>query len=240
MKKNNSRSRRFQFFQSGYKNRGFTLLEILIALFIFTLISLILAGALRGVINSLTGTENKAERLRKLQIALLVMSRDIEETVNRPIINHEGKKDPAFVGTEHGFTFTHTGVANAMSTSAHSTLERAGYAWSDNKLYKITWAVLDQAPKSQPSSRILLSNVLEAHFEYADQKGRFYKEWPLNGEGSDPLPRGIRLYLTIAGWGTMTALYLIPVEVPKVIELPGQPAKPQETPKTQSSSGKIT
>src|SRR5690242_2240764 len=94
------------------KNGGFTLLEILIALFIFTILSLMLASALHNVIGIQTATENNADRLRKLQIVLLIMSRDIEQTVNRPVMGVNGKEEIAFRGTPLKFEFTHTGLAN--------------------------------------------------------------------------------------------------------------------------------
>src|SRR5437762_2019018 len=96
---------------TGVSAAGFTLLEILIALFIFTILSFLLTAALRTVINAQSGTEDKALRLRELQMILLTMSRDIEQTVNRPITNAVGKEEAAFVGTENGFVFTHTGFA---------------------------------------------------------------------------------------------------------------------------------
>jgi general secretion pathway protein J len=207
-----------------FLKNGFTLLEIMIALFIFTLLSMILVGALRNIIDSVAGTENKAERLRKLQMTLLMMSRDIEQTVNRPIINNSGKFDPAFIGSAHRFVFTHAGMARSSHTQAQSVLQRTAYQWDNYQLVRLIWQVLDQPPKSQPLSRILLAEVSEAHFEYLDKNGRFYNEWPLNGQGSDaPLPQGIRIYLTFAKWGTMTQLYLIPVKIDSTIKPPGPP-----------------
>lgn len=237
MKKNNERVPNSR----SAATEGFTLLEILIALFIFTLLSLMLVNALRSVIDSLTETENKALRLRNLQMAMLVISRDIEQTVNRPIVNNAGKQDPAFIGKAHSFTFTHTGMANSVNIKARSTLERTAYQWSDQQLSKLTWAVLDQPPKSQPDLQTLLSDVSEAHFEYLDRNGRFYNEWPLSGQGGDPLPRGIRIYLTLTQWGSMTALYLIPTQIspsptPPGQTPPGQTPPPTSPPSTESKT----
>jgi type II secretion system protein J len=71
---------------SMVRRAGFTLLEILIALFIFTIVSMILVSALHNVLNNQAATEKKAHQLAKLQIAMLLMSRDIEQTIrtNKP------------------------------------------------------------------------------------------------------------------------------------------------------------
>ena len=120
--------------------RGFTLLEILIALFIFSIISLMLVVALRTVINAQSGTEGKAEHLRTLQMALLIMSRDIEQAVDRPIVNANGKEEAAFIGKPTSFQFTHGGFANPYGSLAHSTLQRTGYSWDKNILSRLTLA----------------------------------------------------------------------------------------------------
>src|SRR3990167_9644363 len=91
---------------------GFTLLEILIALFIFTLVSMMLMSALHHIINIQSGTEQNAERLRNLQLTLLKVSRDVEQIVNRPILNTAGKEEYAFIGTVREFEFTHIRVAH--------------------------------------------------------------------------------------------------------------------------------
>lgn len=190
---------------------GFTLMEILIALFIFTILSFLLVSALRTVINADTGTEKKAERLHNLQMTLLLMSRDIEQAINRPIVNADGKEEAAFTGTTSGFQLTHTGYANTPTTLSHTTLQRSAYTFAENTLFRYTFPVLDATPKTKAESKILLNNVSEVSFKYLNDKGRFVDQWP-EKENSQPLPRGIRIYLTILKWGKMSQLYLVSAE----------------------------
>ncbi|MBX3709948.1 MAG: type II secretion system minor pseudopilin GspJ [Gammaproteobacteria bacterium] len=206
--------------------KGFTLLEVLIALFIFTILSMILVTALHSVIQSQAGTENKAGRLRQLQITLLIMARDIEQTVNRPVLNHLGKEEAAFVGAPRKFAFTHTGFANPIGTFARSTLQRTGYIWNEAVLSRMTWPVLDQAPQTQAHNRRLLTNVSDAHFQYLGEDGRFYDHWPLEGGGNQPLPRAIRVYLSIPHWGKLSQLYVIPVQGSKTTIDAAKPSVP--------------
>lgn len=195
------------------RQQGFTLLEILIALFIFTILSLILATALRSVIDVQLSTERKAERLGQLQMALLLMSRDIEQAVNRPIASSEAKEEPALRGNAQGFTFTHTGFANPLGKLPRSILSRSAYIWNDDGLWRLTWPVLDLAPDSQSHTRRLLTNVLEAHFEYLDQAGQFHSVWPLDdGQSQQPLPKAIRITLLLKEWGRINQLYVIPAQ----------------------------
>ena len=72
------------------KQAGFTLLEILIALFIFAILSLMLTTVLRRVIDTHAHTEQVASTLRDTEWALLRLSRDLESTVNRSVTDSSG------------------------------------------------------------------------------------------------------------------------------------------------------
>lgn len=194
---------------------GFTLIEILIALFIFTILSVLLMSGLHSVINVQSGSENKAERLRQLQMSLLQISRDLEQAVNRPIINEAGKEDAAFIGMPTNFVLTHLGAVTK------SALQRTGYTWKDNILSRITWPVLDQAPKTKQYVKSLLKNISNVRFEYLDNQNRFHEKWPITGEANQALPNGVKISLTIENWGSLTQFYLIPAK-------DNMPAQPKE------------
>ena len=204
-----------------HKKSGFTLLEILIALFIFSIVSLILAGALRTVINAQSGTAKNAERLRQTQVALMMFSRDVEQALNRPILNSAGKEEPAFMGDKNSVSFTHTGAANPEGTALRSSLSRSGYVWHDNALYRVTWNALDLPPDAKPHERKLLEGVSELTFQYLDGEHHFQNDWPSSsGKSADPLPRAVKMELTISHWGKMSQLYVIPAEPKNVLAVP--------------------
>ena len=205
------------------KQSGFTLLEILIALFIFSILSLILAAALRNVIDVTAGTARSADRLRTTQIALLMMSRDIEQAVNRPVLDAAGKEEAAFIGKPTSFTLTRAGFANPTGLALQSSLQRTGYYWNEEALWRNTWAVLDRSPASSAHARHLLANVTAAQFQYLDKDGHFHNEWPVEGQNKQPLPRAIRIHLTISQWGKLSQLYVISAQPSKTLS--AAPAK---------------
>lgn len=216
---------------------GFTLLEILIALFIFTILAMISTSALHTVINAQAGTEKNAARLRELQTALLIMSREIKQTTDRPIINSIGKEEVAFKGTARGFNFTHLGFENPIVAIAKSSLERSGYFWDKGKLWRQVWPALDQAPKARASSRALLHNVTNARFEYLDGEGRFHQQWPIGTDPTRTLPRAVKVELEIAQWGKLSQIYVIfadPIKTQAAISSQ-QGAQQSPTPKSEDS-----
>jgi general secretion pathway protein J len=224
---------------SQRKNRGFTLIEILIALFIFSIVSLLLAGGLRNVINAQSGTESKAEKMRELQMVVLILSRDIEQTINRPVLDASGKEEGALIGSPKSIKFTHTGEANGLGATLRSGLARTGYVFAERALYRITYPVLDQAPDTKPHQRKLLADVQEVRFEYMDHDGRFHNEWSATANANEPLPRGIRVYITLAKWGTFTGFYVIPAEVNQQADLAAKPGEksPEGKQKTSALDG---
>jgi general secretion pathway protein J len=194
------------------QSRGFTLLEILIALFIFAMLSIVMIGALHAVMDAEAGVENSAARLRQLQFTLLIMSRDIEQAVNRPVINAFGKEDAALIGTYNGFTLTHMGVANAVENLATSSMQRTRYVFAGGNLLRMVWPVLDLAPETQARTSFLLKEVNDGHFEYLGNNNRFYNTWPIKEQSDQILPLAIRIFLSIPSWGKMSELYVIPTQ----------------------------
>lgn len=183
--------------------RGFTLVEILVALFIFTILSMMLVGALRRVIDIQSRTETSAQQLSQLQMALLILSRDVEQAVDRPITNAQGHQEDAFVGMSHGFTLTHMG-------GAHTVLQRSGYVWHSNGFWRKTWPLLDQAPGTMPHERLLIPEVTEVRCEYLDKLGHFQHDWPSRTEQAAALPRAVKITFILAHWGSITQVYVIP------------------------------
>src|SRR5579863_7801843 len=95
--------------------KGFTLLEILIALFVLTILSFMMARALHTVLSAQTITEKNAARFSALQIALLILDQDISQTVNRPIKNAFNQEENAVVGNSQSISFTHLGLQAPLS-----------------------------------------------------------------------------------------------------------------------------
>ncbi|MCD6039370.1 MAG: xcpW [Gammaproteobacteria bacterium] len=192
--------------------KGFTLLEILIALFIFSIVSLIMVGVLHTVFNSQSITEKHATRLSQLQITLLLMSHDLEQTINRPITDAKGIMEGPFIGTPDTVTFTHAGFANPMGLLQRSTLQRTQYSLINNQLVRSIWLVLDQTQQTLPIDRILLDDTTTLHFEYLDNQGKFQNTWPLADQKQVILPRAVRVIITLKNEGTLSQLYLIPAQ----------------------------
>lgn len=193
------------------KEIGFTLLEILVTLFIFTFVAVILTTALHTMLSEQKDIEIRANRLAALQLALIVVSNDLQQMANRPILNNRIIEEPAVLGKSDEITFTRTGFINPLGQLHHATLQRVRYVLDKKHFMRVVWPVLDQSPDTKPSERIFLDDVMELHFNYLDENNRFQESWPPPDKShASGLPRAIRISLTLKKWGKITQLYLIP------------------------------
>lgn len=196
------------------KHVGFTLLEILIALFVFTILSMIMAAGLHSVTTSQSATEKRAARLAELQIAFTILSRDFEQAINRPITGVNGL-EPAFSGMPKNIVFTHGGLANPFGQLTRSTLQRTQYTLENNTLVRLTWPVLDHTTKINPDKRILLDQVSDVRFDFLDNKNNFIPRWPSTNQQQSALPKAVRITITLRDFGKISQLYIIPVQTPE-------------------------
>lgn len=196
------------------KTIGFTLLELLLAMFIFTIVSMIISGALHAVITTQSATETHAKRLADLQMAFIMLSRDFEQAINRPITTANGSIENTFVGTHNSVNFTHTGADNPTGKMQRSHLQRTHYRLTENVLMRDTWPQLDLTPQSQKQKRPLLKEVDSVGFEYFDQKGHRFDRWPPPAEQGNmgSQPRAVKIWMTLKDLGKISQLYVIPGE----------------------------
>jgi general secretion pathway protein J len=190
---------------------GFTLLEILVALFIFTIIAIIMTRALHMVFETQARTNDSSARLAALQVATLYFENDITQAVDRPIRNGNNEKEAAFIGKKDKISFTHGGNANPLGQLERSTLQRVSYSMDNHQFIRETWQVLDQISTSKSDQRHLLDKITDLRFEYLDDKGKASDSWPpADKSKSTPLPNAVRIHLTLAHWGMLTQTYIIP------------------------------
>jgi general secretion pathway protein J len=110
------------------KSKGFTLIEIMLALLIFTIIALIVTIGLSDIIKAHNRDAADAKRLEQLQIAMAIMQLDFQQIISREIVDGRGDRLAALISQDNYIEFTRTGFSNPLSTLPYSNLERVGYS----------------------------------------------------------------------------------------------------------------
>ncbi len=150
---------------SDNRHAGFTLIEILIAMAIFSLIGLAATGILTTVIDSNALSEERFAKLQRLQRTMLTIERDIQQAIAKPtriegemseIVMRGGELDGS---DADAIGFVRSGRHNPRNMLPRSTLQYVGYRLVDNKLERLYSNYVDNVIGYEPKVRVMLEDV---------------------------------------------------------------------------------
>jgi len=196
-------------------DQGFTLLELLISISVFAILSAMAYSGLQAIIDAKQITEKQEDRLVELQTAFMLIGRDLEQTVSRSVRDGFGDEQPAMQGGEFGtvlLAFTKAGYTNFLN-KPRSTLQRVAYRMEDNVLKRLSWPMLDQDFDQEPVERVLVKNIEKVEFRYFDESDQAKEQWPaseFDEEANVTLPRAVEVKFTIEGVGELRRLFRVP------------------------------
>lgn len=195
-----------------YASRGFTLLELLVALALLAVVAVLAYGGLRSLLEAREATHRHAERLARVQLAVSLLASDLRQAVDRPVRGERGAAMPALTGAGASVALTRAGHANPTD-ARRATLERVQWGLEADELVRWAWPVLDRARASRPSERRLLDGVRDLRVEYHGTGG-WRPRW--GEDGSDPaiLPHAVRFSMELEGWGRVSRVMLLPGGAP--------------------------
>ena len=184
------------------------------ALAIFGLLATMSYSGLQTVMTQQSFTEEAADRLGELQKLYLIMQRDIEQVVPRPIRDEFGDEQPPLVGGEN-FRMTRAGWRNPAGRQ-RSTLQRVGYAYEEDRLVRYSWLVLDRAQDSEPLVQLLTEDVESLQVRYFGADNEWKEQWPDTQAVVDPalepalLPRMVEVTIEHKMYGPLVWLFQLP------------------------------
>lgn len=195
--------------------RGFTLLEVLVAVGLFAIFSVIAYGGLLRILDSRERIEQERALWRAMALTFLQMEDDLAQARVRSVRDAYGQGLPAFHGqptdtralAEPSLELTRGGVA-VFGDGPHADLHRIGYRLKDNTLVRLVWPALDRAPMTEPREYPLLEGVawFEARF-YAPQRG-WVDRWPADDKPG-ALPDAVEVTIEMAGRGRFQRVLLV-------------------------------
>tara|TARA_R110000824_G_scaffold43662_18_gene127424 strand:- start:68 stop:682 length:615 start_codon:yes stop_codon:yes gene_type:complete len=172
---------------------GFTLVEMMVALFIFAMLSVAGVVMLRSAVDSDEVTAEKLGQMAEMQRFVSLMEADLSQALARTYRDDRGDRMPAFAsetgGPEAAFLkFTRGGQSN-INGEARSNLERVEYRLKDGNLERWRYRMTDGGAIDQ--SAILISKIESLKLRFRDKRGQWSNRWET--ERLVDLPRAIEM-----------------------------------------------
>jgi general secretion pathway protein J len=197
---------------------GFTLIEIIVAVAIMALVSVIAYRGLAAMLAAREQITSENTRFRDLAQAMTRIDADFSAVVDRPIRDSYGVEKAAFLGAPDGLEEAGAAVVlTRMGAPAQigklADLQRLGYRVREGRLELLAWPALDQAPRATPSASTLLENVSRIELRFLDRQNQWQTKWPQFAQGGGPpetLPRAVQMVLTLASGAAYTRTIPLP------------------------------
>ncbi|MFT4655139.1 MAG: general secretion pathway protein J [Patiriisocius sp.] len=196
--------------------RGFTLLEIVIAIAIFSLLALGANSLLTTVTRSSEISAQREANFEQLQRAMLIIERDFLQIQDR-VPRTQGLDNNLrisggefeFESDAYGIGFVRGGWRNPQLRLKRSSLQNVAYRLQENRLERLHTNYVDAVLGTQPNIRVLLDDV-------TDFKVEVLREIKAELEWSDTipdveLPHAIAVIITTEAFGVIRREFRVKV-----------------------------
>jgi len=184
------------------KQQGFTLIELLIAMSIAAVISLLAYQSIDSSVRTNQSLQQHQQDFRQLQSAWWWLEQDLTQLAPRAVNDGLGGTLPALnYRIDIPLEFSRFSVADSpLAMSGRYGVIRIAYLLEDRQLIRLQWPVLDRAPDSQPSRRVLLEDIEQFAVRFLDENGQWQETWPPVNQPvasvNNRLPKAVEVALT--------------------------------------------
>lgn len=190
---------------------GFTLIEVLVALSVFGVLSLLAYMSLGQTLSNADMLNERMDRLQSIQRTISYLSSELLQTIPRSIRADLGNEPlPALqssLASEFALQLTHGGWPNSAGVP-RSTLQRTAYRIEEGELIRYHWNVLDRTVSNTPLVTVMLEEIDSLTFRFLRSSGDWTDQWPPLSTGgqavSTNLPRAIEIVLALPDEGEIT------------------------------------
>jgi general secretion pathway protein J len=194
------------------KSAGFTLIEILIAIAIFAILSLAAYQMLQGVLRSGDISKEHDQNLIEIQRSMLLIERDFVQMVARAsrisgvddenlqiLYSGKGILDSEYQGIE----FNRLGWINPLNLLPRSNVLRVGYRVQNGQLQRLYYLHPDAVAGQDQEQQVLLNDVEDLTFRFWD--GTWVTSWTSTSE----IPKGIEINITSKHYGELRRVFIL-------------------------------
>ena len=188
--------------------RGFTLIEVMTALLVLSLLALMSYRGLGAVLDSREHVKLETDKWRHVAAFFARFERDVELAAPRPVRMADGIA-PAWLGTPGATAETRLQFSRFASTAGVDLARRVGYRLNDKQEIELwLWPGLDQAPDALPARYPVLAGVKSFELQYLGPSLVWVDAWPTSS-GDQPIPRAVRLRIVLASNDEIVRVFVL-------------------------------
>lgn len=191
------------------RQQGFTLLELLVSLSVFAMVSVIAYTGLQTTLTTRDAVQAQAARLTALQRTFTIIQQDLSQSIDRSIRDRFGDSVAPMRTDVAGLEWTRGGQPNPLGLP-RTTLQRVGYAVEDGTLLRRQWLALDQPYEPQIRYSELLTDVEALEYRFLGADNEWVEDWPPADPNAPLLPRAVEVRLELADLGSIHRMFLLP------------------------------
>ena len=200
------------------RQRGFTLIEILVASTIMVVMSMLAFWTVSEARDKVEISESHLDRLRDVQKAVHLIVSDFRTAAPRPVRELLGDGMRASMLRDLNSTnlveLSHGGWPNGAG-NPRGTVQRVLYRLEDRTLVREHWIVTDATLANPPVKRELLKDVESVELRYMNNAREWVAEWPPIGSASElgfrMRPMAVEIVITLSDYD----------KIRRVVEVPG-------------------
>jgi general secretion pathway protein J len=194
-------------------DRGFTLVEMIVALFIFSLVAASGVALLAFSVRAQAAAQGQLDRVAGERRMAALLTADLAQAVPRAARDRDGKPVRAFEGAD-GATpgivmgYVRTGRSNPEGLP-RAGIERVDLVFEKGRLERRAYAMADGA---DPATSIVLADGLASvRMRYRDRDG-WRSRWDAQQPGA--MPRAVEITLTPQGKAALVTAFLVGTRYP--------------------------
>lgn len=184
----------------GAADAGFTLVEAMVSLFVFSLIALGCVAMLSQSVASQQRVAAAHEALRELQTARALLSADLAQVTLRTTRDAQGARRPSFIGGDEaiGLAFVRAAAEPHPERGADTDLLYVEYVIDgEGRVLRRSRSALDPAPDAPVNERVVFAQAQSARFVFNDG-AQWVEQW--SAQGGRP-PRAVALIAATPRYG---------------------------------------
>lgn len=192
------------------RQKGFTLIEMMLAIAIFALLSLMATQILRSILQTHQRVDDKNQQMGQIHLALALMERDISQATVRPAADESRPNLADFIvvkGISDEIELVHRHWANPGAILARSSLERVKYRLRAGQLERLSFPT-PGATISQARIVPLIHDVERFQLRFS-QAGAWQNGW----YASAVLPQAIEVTVELPKYGRLRRIILLAEQV---------------------------